>query len=163
MVVELCLDAGHTPFFPYLRYRELIGGADEDEEHHDADRGDDHRLDQPRSVGYRGDVAKARRRDRDHREIDDIEKADLAVVAVPQPRAVDPVDEHDDRDQEEGDAEARDEVGPDRPFAHAAQRLEAVLELQSGRRAFAHRSPFAKARSEEHTSDLQSLMRISYA
>src|SRR3546814_1950810 len=132
----LCLDAGHTPFFPYLLDRELIGGADEDEEHHDADRGDDHRLDQPRSVGYRGDVAKARRRDRDHREIDDIEKADLAVVAVPQPRAVDPVDEHDDRDQEEGDAEARDEVGPDRPFAHA--------------------------RSEENTSELQSLMRISY-
>src|SRR3546814_8435385 len=26
MVGELCLDAGHTPFFPYLPDRELIGG-----------------------------------------------------------------------------------------------------------------------------------------
>src|SRR3546814_3694389 len=86
MVGELCLDAGHTPFFPYLPDRELIGGADEDEEHRDADRGDDHRLDQPRAVGHRSDVAESGRRHRYHREIYDVEKAELSVVAVLQPR-----------------------------------------------------------------------------
>src|SRR3546814_21115580 len=114
MVGELCLDAGHTPFFPYLLDRELIGGADEDEEHHDADRGDDHRLDQPRSVGYRGDGATARRRDRAHREIDAIDTADLAVEAVPPHRAVDPVAVHHHRHQETGARTTRERWGPNR-------------------------------------------------
>src|SRR3546814_5640642 len=52
------------------------------------------------------------------------------------------------------------------PLLHFLPGIEAVegLALQpSGEAAGGHLAPLALARSEEHTSELQSLMRISYA
>src|SRR3546814_3118892 len=63
----------------------------------------------------------------------------------PQPLALHPAGEHQHRD----DAQPRREAGPDTDAAPVA------LERQP--------RADANARSEEHTSELQSLMRISYA
>src|SRR3546814_9500213 len=115
MVGELWLDTSHAPFCPCAFEGELIGGADEDEEDGDADRRHDHRLDQPRAVGHRRDVAEASGRHGDHREIDDVEETDMAVIAVLKPGPVAPVDEYDAADQQEGDAQPRGPIGPYRP------------------------------------------------
>ena len=68
--------------------------------HREPDRGDDDRLHQPRAVADRRDVAEAGGGDRDHREIDHIEEADLAVEVVDQPAAVPPVDQSRRHDQQ---------------------------------------------------------------
>src|SRR3546814_975714 len=46
---------------------------------------------------------------------------------------------------------------------HAAERLGALFELTDGHRVRVERDRIDGLRSEEHTSELQSLMRISYA
>src|SRR3546814_16332187 len=83
-------------------------------------RSHDHRLDQPRAVGHRRDVAEASGRHADHRELDDVEETDMAAIAVLKPGTVDPVDEYDEADQQEGDAQPRVQSGHNRPPAPAA-------------------------------------------
>src|SRR3546814_8873865 len=82
MVGELCLDTSHAPFFPCAFEGELIGGADEDEEDGDADRRHDHRLDQPRAVGHRRDVAEASRSEEHTSELQALMRTSNAVFCM---------------------------------------------------------------------------------
>src|SRR5690606_11453072 len=124
MVGELLLDAGHAPFLPTALEDDSIGRADEDEEDQDADRGDDHGFDQSRLAAHRHDVAVSGRRDRDHRKIDDVEETDVPVDLVDQPIAVEPVDQHHDRDEQQGRAEPQAHVAPSWNADQAAQGSE---------------------------------------
>src|SRR3546814_18529173 len=63
----------------------------------------------------------------------------MAVVAVLKPGTVAPVDEHDDADQQEGDAQPRRKIGPDGPARRAAQPVE--LPLHAFRESPWHRRP----------------------
>ena len=125
MLRQLLLDAGHAPFLPAALDDEIVGGAHEDEEDGEADRRHDDRLDQPRPVRNRRDIAEAGGGDRDHGEIDHVEEADLAVEIVDQPFAVPPVDHDHDGDEEQGQAQPDAEIAPDGQLHGAAQRLMA--------------------------------------
>ena len=104
---EFFLYARHAPLLPAPLDDEIIRGAHENEEHGETDGRDDHRFLETRAVADRGDIAKPRRRDRDHRKIEQVEQADMPVSVVDQPFPVDPVDEHDKADQNEGRPKAQ--------------------------------------------------------
>src|SRR3546814_49294 len=125
MVRQCFLDAGHAPFLPTSLDDETIGRADENEEHCDPHRGDDDRLDQSRLVGYRGDVTKAGGSDRNHREIDHVEEARMAVVMVDQAIAVEPVDQHHQKYQRRRQPKADAQITPHRDLDRAAPPPEA--------------------------------------
>src|SRR3546814_8922925 len=76
---------------------------------------------------HRGDVAEARRSDRDHCEIDDVKEAYDAIMCVIQTLAIGPVDQNDDHDEPEGQPQANGYVGPDRHWNGAAERLQQGL------------------------------------
>ena len=122
VVRELLLDTSHAPFLPAAFHDEIVSRPNEDEEHREPDRRDDHRLDQARPIADRGDIAKARGGDRDHGEIDHVEKADFAVEIVDQSLAVPPVDHHHDEDQEQRQPEPDAQVAPDRNLYRSPQR-----------------------------------------
>ena len=125
MLRQLLLDAGHAPFLPAALDDEIVGGAHEDEEDGEADRRHDDRLDQPRPVRNRRDIAEPGSGDRDHGEIDHVEETALAVEIVDQPFAVPPVDHDHDKDEKQRQAEADAEIAPDRDLHRTAQRLVA--------------------------------------
>ena len=128
MVGQPLLDALHAELLPASANDEVVGRAHEDEQDREPDRGDYHRLDQPCAIGYRSDVAEPRGGDRDHREIDHVEQADLPVVAIDQPFAVGPVYRHHHRDESEGQADADEDVAPYRQLELAAERVVAGLD-----------------------------------
>lgn len=99
VVAKGALDSLHDEFFPGTPGNESIGRAGEDQQEEDADRRDDDRVEHACPVGDRDDVAVTGSRRADHREIDDVQEADRAVVRVLEALAFDPVDE--DKDTEE--------------------------------------------------------------
>lgn len=142
MVFQILLDARHQPSVPSTSKHELIGGADEQQHHEDPDRSDDQRVEQAGALGHRRDIPIARRRDGDHREVDDVEEADLAVVIVPQPGAVEPVDADGEREQRENRHHPPGDLGPDRGLRRSpersvegSRRLTARAASTAGRRA----------------------------
>jgi hypothetical protein len=96
------LDLRHAPPLPAALDDEVVGRAHEDEDHRQADRRDDHRFDQSCPIADRRNVAEPGRGDGNHGEIDHVEETDVPVVVVGQPFAVDPVDQHHQRQQREG-------------------------------------------------------------
>src|SRR5690606_12039009 len=80
MVRQLLLDAGHAPLLPTALYDEIVRRPDENEQDEDSHRRDDHGFEQPRPVAHRHDIAVSGGRDRDHREVDHVEEADVPVV-----------------------------------------------------------------------------------
>ena len=114
VVGKLFLNAGHAPFLPAALDDEIVGRTHKNEENREANWRDDHRLDQPRAIRNGGDVAKTGRGNGDHREIDDVEKAYLAVEIVDQPFTVPPVDHDDYEDEEQRETEADTKVPPHR-------------------------------------------------
>ena len=83
VVAQGALQSGHLPFVPCPAENESVGGADEDQHEEDADRSHHQSVEHAGVVGHRDDVAIAGGGDADHREIDDVEEADLAVIIVP--------------------------------------------------------------------------------
>ena len=118
------LDLPHPPILPATLDYEVIGRAHKDEEHHDPDRGDDHRLDHPRPIADRGDIAEPGGGDRDHGEIDHVEETDMPIDRIAQSVAIEPVDQHHRKDQRQRRAEPQGDIGPDRNLDLPAQRLE---------------------------------------
>ena len=91
-LLKVLLESCHMPSFPCPAENEGVGRADEDQHEEDADRRHHQRVEHAGVVGHRDDVAIAGGGDADHREIDDVEEADLAVVIVPEAVALEPVD-----------------------------------------------------------------------
>src|SRR3546814_5860791 len=87
----------------------------------------------------------------------DVCSSDLPRHAAPEPRARE-LQAGGDEAEHQGDAEGDegDRQGHHRALQHQRDRIDQLVE------AFHSACP-ASARSEEHTSELQSLMRISYA
>ncbi len=106
VVAKGALQLFHPPLVPNSPEDKSISGAGEDQDHEHADRGHDQGVEHPRSIRHRDDVAVAGGSGADHREIDDVGEADMAVEFVPEAVALDPVNGDDHGDQDEQRAEA---------------------------------------------------------
>ena len=114
MAAEALLDHAHPPSVPYPSQKKVIGGSQKDQPHEQPDRRDDERIEQPGLLRHRHDIAVTHRRDRDHREIEDVGEADVAVDIVTQPATVEPVTRKCDADQGKDQADPPQEREPDR-------------------------------------------------
>ena len=114
MIVQIGLNACHAPPVEDVAEEEIIGGAEEEQHHEDADRRDDERVEHPRRIAHRHDIAVADRGDGDRGEIEHVDEADLVVIIVLETIAPEPVERQHDRDQAKDQHHPPREVRPDR-------------------------------------------------
>ncbi|HSE58393.1 MAG TPA: hypothetical protein VLA99_06805 [Nitrospiraceae bacterium] len=106
------LQHGHAIALHVLPDDQLIGGPQEQQPHHDADRRDHQRVDQPGARRHGDDVPIADGRDRDHAEVDDVDERDLAVDLVAQGVAIRPQEDKDRAKQQDQDRHADEQGAP---------------------------------------------------
>ena len=114
VIPELLLQSRHADALQSLVEEQFKRGANEHQPDQQSGRGDDDRINEPRSLGDGHDVAVADRGQADDHEIDQVYERQLAVDHVADPVAVEPEHEGHDGEQAEDDAGACSEhaAGP---------------------------------------------------
>jgi hypothetical protein len=110
--LKVLLDESHQPPVPGPFDDEGVGRSRQEQQEEHSDRSNDQRVEQPRSVGDRHDVAVAGRCRADHREIDDVAEADVSVDIVAQAVPLDPVEGDDEHDHSDHDRHPHGELLP---------------------------------------------------
>ena len=122
MAAEPLLDHAHPPPVPHTSKEKVIGGPQEDEPHEEPDRRDHERIEQPGLLRHRHDVAVTHGRDGDHREVQNIGEADVAVDIVAQAGTIEPMARQCDPEQREDQPDPPQQRQPDRRAPSPSQR-----------------------------------------
>jgi len=132
---HLLLHPRHPPPLDPALQHQLVSGADEQQPHEQAHRRDERRIDQPRPVGHRHDVAIADGGDADRGEIDHVDEADAPVDLVTQPGAIPPQHGNQQRDRTDDQHQAHQQQAADSAVAARKQARRHRARCRRGRRA----------------------------
>ena len=98
VILQTALKLAHTKILDQTLQDQLIRRPDEDEPDEQANRRHQDRIDQPRLLRNRHDVAVANSGNADHGEVHDVRERDRPIHLIAQPVAIEP--EHRDHDKE---------------------------------------------------------------